>query len=200
MINAYGRALNSSGRVGGSRDTHILPSAGAGHKFLLKLLTGKWTCVYKRVSLEGREYARLRPQPNRRCIRSRHLSLCLSVREARFLCGEDALTGRSFDHRKDWIRDRLEELAGDFAIDVLGSAVLSNHLHVMLAFGPMLPVGSAIEEVARRWLRVFRWQRDDIDAPQGPDERAVAMLLRSTTRPALVSRTGRQPAGIYLTR
>ena len=31
--------------------------------------------------------------------------------------------------------------------------------------------------MARRWLRVFRWRRDDIDAPQGPDELAVAMLL-----------------------
>ncbi len=56
-----------------------------------------------------------------------------------FLCGQDAHAARNFDHRKDWIRERLEELAGAFAIDVLGFAVMSNHLHVLLAFGRTSP-------------------------------------------------------------
>ena len=25
-----------------------------------------------------------------------------------FLCGEDPYSGKNFDHRKDWVRDRLE--------------------------------------------------------------------------------------------
>jgi len=50
---------------------------------------------------------------------------CVSrcVRRA-FLCGQDALTGRNFDHRKDWIQSRLEELAGIFAVDLLGFSVI----------------------------------------------------------------------------
>ena len=44
------------------------------------------------------------------------------VRRA-WLCGKDPVTGRSFEHRKQWIRDRLEELAAVFELDVLGFAV-----------------------------------------------------------------------------
>jgi hypothetical protein len=33
------------------------------------------------------------------------------VRRA-FLCGENAVTGRNFEHRKAWVRERLEFLAG----------------------------------------------------------------------------------------
>ena len=40
------------------------------------------------------------------------------VRRA-FLCGDDAVSGKSYDHRKQWIRDRLEFLASVFGVDVL---------------------------------------------------------------------------------
>ena len=40
------------------------------------------------------------------------------VRRA-FLCGDDAVSGKSYGHRKQWIRDRLEFLASVFGVDVL---------------------------------------------------------------------------------
>ena len=43
-----------------------------------------------------------------------------------FLCGKDDLTGRDFSHRKQWVRDRMEELAGIFGVEVLGFAVMRN--------------------------------------------------------------------------
>ena len=48
---------------------------------------------------------------------------CISrcVRGA-FLCGE------GFEHRKQWIEDRLEVLAAQFAVSVCGFAVMDNHL------------------------------------------------------------------------
>lgn len=50
------------------------------------------------------------------------------VRRA-FLCGEDPLTGQSFEHRRGWIRIRPEFLASAFGVDWLTFSVMSNHLH-----------------------------------------------------------------------
>ena len=52
---------------------------------------------------------------------------CISrcVRRA-FLCGE------GFEHRKQWIEDRLKELVDLFAIDCAGFAIMDSHLHVLL--------------------------------------------------------------------
>ena len=43
-----------------------------------------------------------------------------------FLCGTDELTGQNYEHRREWIRNRLEFLAAVFGIDILGFSVMSN--------------------------------------------------------------------------
>lgn len=88
------------------------------------------------------------------------------VRRA-FLCGDDALTGRSFNHRKDWIEARVLELAGIFSISVLAYAVMSNHVHVVLRVDPEHAARWSDEDVAERWVRLFPARIDgqvDVDA------------------------------------
>ena len=76
------------------------------------------------------------------------------VRRA-FLCGMDNLSGRSFEHRKDWIEHRLLDLADVFAVAVHAYAVMSNHVHVVIEVDPETAATWSSEDVARRWLTIF---------------------------------------------
>ena len=104
------------------------------------------------------------------------------VRRA-FLCGFDSLTGKSFEHRKDWVRQRLEDLAAIFAIDVCGFAVLSNHLHLVLRIRPDVAEGWSDEDVVRRWWRLFP-RRDPLTGSSDLQPHQLDALLADPTRVA----------------
>lgn len=76
------------------------------------------------------------------------------VRRA-FLCGDDAVTGKSYEHRRGWIVDRVKQLAGVFAIDVAAYAVMSNHYHLVLRVDAERAQAWSREEVLRRWTQLF---------------------------------------------
>ena len=42
-----------------------------------------------------------------------------------FLWDEESFTGKSFEHHKGWVVDRLKELADAFAIDIAAYAVMT---------------------------------------------------------------------------
>lgn len=67
-----------------------------------------------------------------------------------FLCGKEKRSGKDYSHRKEWIRERLEELAGIFGIDILAFTVLSNHLHVVVRTRPDIVQQWSDDEVAMR--------------------------------------------------
>ena len=57
------------------------------------------------------------------------------VRRA-FLCGKDPVSGKSFEHRKQRILERLKLLTEVFAIDLCAYALMSNHYHLVLRLAP----------------------------------------------------------------
>lgn len=58
-----------------------------------------------------------------------------AVRRA-MLCGMDRHSGKSYEHRRGWIKNRLVYLAKHYGIDVLGYAIMGNHMHVILRNRP----------------------------------------------------------------
>ena len=47
------------------------------------------------------------------------------VRRA-FLCGDDTTSGRSFEHRRTWMKERLARLSRVFAVDLCAYALMSH--------------------------------------------------------------------------
>ena len=82
---------------------------------------------------------------------------CVSrcVRHA-FLCGENPITGDSYEHRRAWVENRLLFLASIFSIDVCAYAVMSNHLHVVVHV-ELEEAGSwSTMEVLKRWHKLHK--------------------------------------------
>ena len=73
------------------------------------------------------------------------------VRRA-WLCGEDPLTGCSFEHRRQWIEDRMLKLATCFSVELYAYAVMSNHYHIVLHIDPKAAQKLSDYEVAHRWI------------------------------------------------
>ena len=107
------------------------------------------------------------------------------VRRA-FLCGFDPLTKHDYDHRKEWIRERLEQLAPVFAIDICGYAVMSNHLHVILRARPDLVRDWSDEEVALRWTRLCPPRDPATGDKTEPSPCDVNMIVSDPARLAVI--------------
>ena len=98
------------------------------------------------------------------------------VRRA-FLCGEDAVSGKSYDHRKQWIRERLEFLASIFAIDLLTYTVLSNHLHLVMRSRPDVVAVWSNQEVVARYWRLHPQRKNEDGSAADPTDAELNIWL-----------------------
>jgi REP element-mobilizing transposase RayT len=76
------------------------------------------------------------------------------VRRA-FLCGTDRYSGQNFDHRREWMIERLAQLTEVFAIDLCAYALMSNHYHLVLRIDTQVLDALTDHDVALRWARLF---------------------------------------------
>ena len=112
---------------------------------------------YSQVSLDSTSYYH--------CI-------CRCVRRA-FLCGKDHYSGQDYEHRRQWVVDRLAVLGEVFAIDLCAYAVMSNHYHVVLRINQKKALGWSDQEVAERWMQLFsgplivkRWLKGETESAE----------------------------------
>jgi REP element-mobilizing transposase RayT len=77
------------------------------------------------------------------------------VRRA-YLCGVDHYSGQSYEHRRQWVVDRIRLLSSLFAIDICAYAVMSNHYHLVLKLCPEQLEGLSDDEIIDRWCALFK--------------------------------------------
>ncbi|MDJ0760734.1 MAG: hypothetical protein QNJ19_15165 [Woeseiaceae bacterium] len=107
------------------------------------------------------------------------------VRRA-FLCGVDRYSGRSYEHRRQWIEDRIRVLASLFSIDVCAYAVMSNHYHLVVKLSPADAAQWTDDSVLERWTAMFKGpllvQRyragEDLDPAESASLKAITSVYR----------------------
>jgi len=96
----------------------------------------------KQVSLQDTRYCHL-------------ISRC--VRRA-YLCGVDSYSQKSFEHRRQWMVDRIRFLSSVFSIDVAAYAVMSNHYHLVIYVDENEAKTWSNDEVCKRWQQLYHSQ------------------------------------------
>lgn len=77
------------------------------------------------------------------------------VRRA-FLCGTDKLTGKSYEHRRDWLEKRIRLLCSLFSVHLCAYAVMSNHYHLVVKLCPDESDSWSDDQVLARWTALFK--------------------------------------------
>lgn len=77
------------------------------------------------------------------------------VRRA-FLCGVDRESGDNYEHRREWVIERLALLSEVFSISLCSYAVMSNHYHLVVCLDTETPQTWSMDEVLSRWCLLFK--------------------------------------------
>lgn len=73
-----------------------------------------------------------------------------------FLCGFDKNSGKDFEHRRQWIIDRMAVLNKFFYIDIISYAIMNNHYHLQARIRPDLADETSDCELVKRYLAISK--------------------------------------------
>ncbi|WP_171972060.1 transposase [Vibrio ponticus] len=86
-----------------------------------------------------------------------------------FLCGVDPLTEQNYEHRREWIKQKMYALAKVYCIDICAYAVMSNHYHLVVHVNREKALSLSNDEVVERWQQehklpylVVRWLENQL--------------------------------------
>ncbi len=86
-----------------------------------------------------------------------------------FLCGEDSVSGKSYEHRRSWVEKKIYALASVYCIDICSYAVMSNHYHLVVYIDKQSALALSLAEVVKRWSQehklpiiIQRWQQKQL--------------------------------------
>ena len=99
-----------------------------------------------------------------------------------FLLGDDPLTGKNYDHRKEWIEKQIEHQAKHFGIDLLCFSLLATHFHLILKSQPEIVGTWTSREVARRWLMLCPKRKQRDGSPAEPKETEINSIVNDAVK------------------
>ncbi|MZI94296.1 transposase [Vibrio sp. CAIM 722] len=68
-----------------------------------------------------------------------------------FLCGKDNSTGKSYEHRRAWVEQRMLTLSSVYCIRICSYAIMSNHYHLVAFVDKEAALALSDLEVVERW-------------------------------------------------
>jgi hypothetical protein len=105
-----------------------------------------------------------------------------------WLCGDDPLTGKDYEYRRDWIEQRETLLARLFAIEIGWHGELANHIHLILRNRPDVVETWSDEEVVRRVLIINHLTKNFVDEIQEPSIAKIKMAANDPDKVAIYRR------------
>ena len=82
---------------------------------------------------------------------------CVSrcVRRA-FLCGEDSVTGKNYNHRREILEKSLYKLSRIFCIDIVSYSIMHNHYHTLLRIDKAKAEKASYRQILNRYKKIYQ--------------------------------------------